>query len=221
MRRAMVVGAFVALGLGWSSAHGQVVKEPGSGLNFDVHRQVMGKPHTLVGVGLRKVFVFAKVYAAGLYVDDETGKPAFAKLLESSGGNLDALRGTAKLNNWLIGGDFGKCMEWVFVRDLEKGKMAKTVKESLERELGDLGAPDLKDAADKFLGALDVPLKKWQRLVLVQRPGAEMNAILDGKLVVKVRNRKIAQAMWRIYVGPNPVQADLKKSLLAKIENLQ
>jgi hypothetical protein len=211
----------LALGLVTSGAAAQTLKEPGSGVSFQVSRELLGKRHTCTGVGLRKVLVFAKVYAAGLYVADDTGRPAFRKLLDEAGGNVDALRGSARLHQWLINGDFGKAMEWVFVRDLEQGKMAKTIKESLERELGDLGAPDVKPAADQFLSALDVPLKKWQRMMVVQNPGWEIIAVLDGKQLVKVRNRKIAQAIWRIYVGPRPVQVDLKKNLLAAIQNLQ
>jgi hypothetical protein len=212
----LAVGSFAP-----SGAAAQSLKEPSSGISFEVRREVLGKPSTCVGVGLRKVLVVAKVYAAGLYVADDTGRASFRALLDANGGNVDAVRGTAKLYSWLINGDFGKAMEWVFVRDLEKGKMAKTIRESLEREVGDLNAPDIKDAADQFLAAVDIPLKKWQRLMVVQRPGWEIVAALDGKQLVKVRNKKIAQAIWRIYFGSRPVQADLKKNLLAQIGNLQ
>jgi hypothetical protein len=216
--RMVAVCACLLLG---ASAEAQSIKEPSSGLSFDVSKSVMGRQATCVGVGIRKAFGFVKVYAAGLYVDDATGKPSFAKLLEGAGGNLDSLRNSTTLFNWLIQQDFGKSMEWVFTRDLEKGKMAKTIKESLERELGDLNAPDVKEHADKFLAAVDIPLKKWQRMVIVQGGGYSLTAVLDGKSVVSVKNKKIAQAIWRIYLGNQPVQKDLKKNLVANIDNLK
>ena len=214
-----LVGASLLLAQG--PAQAQSIKEPSSGVKFDVSKSFLGRPATCIGVGIRKAFVVVKVYAAGLYIDDATGKPSFQKLLEGAGGNIDSLRNSPQLYNWLVQQDFGKAMEWVFTRDLEKGKMKSTIKESLERELGDLNAPDLKEHADKFLEAVDVPLKKWQRMVIMQRSGFELLAQLDGKTIVQVRNKKIAQAIWRIYLGKNPVQKDLKKNLVANIENLK
>ncbi len=216
--RILIVGACLLLAQRPAEAQ---LKEPSSGVKFDVNKAFMGRPATCIGVGIRKAFVVVKVYAAGLYIDDASGKPSFQKLLEGAGGNVDSLRNSPQLYNWLIQQDFGKSMEWVFTRDLEKGKMAKTIKESLERELGDLNAPDIKEHADKFLAAVDIPLKKWQRMVIVQRPGYELSAQLDGKTIVSVKNKKIAQAIWRIYLGKHPVQGDLKKNLVANIENLK
>jgi hypothetical protein len=207
--------------LAGAPAQAQSLKEPSSGVKFDVSKSFLGSPATCVGVGIRKAFVVVKVYAAGLYIDDATGKPSFQKLLQGAGGNLDNLRNSPQLFNWLVQQDFGKSMEWVFTRDLEKGKMAQTIRESLERELGDLSSPDVKEHADKFLAAVDVPLKKWQRMVIVQRAGFELIAQLDGKTIVAVKNKKIAQAIWRIYFGKQPIQKDLKKNLVANIENLK
>ena len=207
--------------LAGAPAQAQSIKEPSSGVKFDVSKSFLGRPATCIGVGIRKAFVVVKVYAAGLYIDDATGKPSFQKLLAGAGGNIDNLRNSPQLYDWLIQQDFGKGMEWVFARDLEQGKMKSTIKESLERELGDLNAPDLKEHADKFLAAVDVPLKKWQRMVIAQRSGYELVAQLDGKTIVQVKNKKIAQAIWRIYVGKNPIQKDLKKNLVAHIENLK
>jgi hypothetical protein len=220
MRRVPLVVA-LALGLLASGASAQTLREPASGVNFAVARDLLGKRHTCIGVGLRKVLAVVKVYAAGLYLEDETARPGFQQLLAGAGGDLDALRASPKLLEWLIGGDFGKSLEWVFVRDLERGKMAKTIRESLEREIGDLGAPELRDAARKLLDALDVPLRKWQRLVIVQRPGWQITALLEGKPVASVTSRTIAQAIWRIYLGPRPVQADLKRNLVLHIENVK
>jgi hypothetical protein len=216
-----ILAAGLCLLFAGGRAEAQSIKEPSSGVKFDVSKSFLGRPATCIGVGIRKAFVVVKVYAAGMYIDDATGKPAFAKLLEGAGGNIDSLRNSPQLYNWIVQQDFGKAMEWVFTRDLEKGKMTKTIKESLERELGDLNAPDLKEHADKFLAAVDVPLKKWQRMVIVQRPGFELTAVLDGKTIVSVKNKKIAQAIWRIYLGKHPVQGDLKKNLVANIENLK
>jgi len=220
-RVARMVTVAAALLVAPALVQAQTLKESSSGVTFKVHRSILGQPQTCIGVGIRKAFVFFKVYAAGFYIDDSTGKPSFQQLLDSVGGNVDALRESAKLYNWVITKDVGKSMEWVFTRDLEKGKMTKVIRESLERELGDLNAPDLKEPADKFLAAVDVPLKKWQRLMLVQRPGFQILAVLDGKVVVNVHSKKISQAIWRIYFGKHPVQSNLKTGLVAHIENLK
>src|SRR5262245_16211186 len=59
--------------------------EPATKRTFQTVTVFTGKAHSLIGVGVRKVFGF-KVYAMGLYVEDEPARKAFPKLAAQAGG---------------------------------------------------------------------------------------------------------------------------------------
>jgi hypothetical protein len=192
--------------------------EPGSGAGFSVRREIHGHEHTVVGVALKRVYLVFKAYATAFYVADD-GRAAFRKLVAATPGGLKALQDSAKLLEWLTGGDWGRAQDFVMLRDIDKGMMKEAIRWRLKMEL-DLEAHDIKRIADKFFAAIDIPLRKGQRFTVMQAPHHEILAILDGKVLVKVRSRRVAAAIWRTNFGPKAPEPPLKKALVAHLENL-
>lgn len=218
---ALAVVAALGLPLGAARpAAAQVLTESGSGAGFSLRRDLLGRQHTAVGVGLRRVYLVFKVYATAFYVADDDGRAAFRKLLVDTPGGLGALRRSPRLHEWLTSGAWGRALDFVMLRDIDKGMMAHTIRVRLAVELGDLDKPEYKAIASKFFAAIDMPLRKGQRFTVVQAPGHEIAALLDGKVLVRVRNRRVAAGIWRVFFGPRAIDPGLKHTLVARLENL-
>jgi hypothetical protein len=214
-----VVAACLALPLAAARpAAAESLVEPGSGAGFSVHRELFGHPHTVVGVALKRVYLVFKVYATALYVSDD-GRASFRKLVAATPGGLKALRNSPKLIDWLTTGDWGRALDFVMLRDVDKGLMADAIRWRLKMEL-DLDAPDIKRVAAKFFAAIDIPLRKGQRFTVVQAPHHEIVALLDGKALVKVRSRRVAGAIWRTNFGPKAPDPPVKKALVGHLDYL-
>ena len=188
--------------------------EPGSGAGFSVHREIHGLEHTVVGVALKRVYLVFKVYATAF-----DGRAAFRKLVAATPGGLKALRDSAKLYDWVTSGDWGRALDFVMLRDIDKGMMAHAIRWRLTKER-DLDAPDIKRIADKFFAAIDIPLRKGQRFTVAQTQHHEIVAVLDGKVLVRVRSRRVAAAIWRANFGPKAPEPPLKKALVGHLEYL-
>jgi len=212
---AVVALAFLAAA---PRAAAESLVEPGSGAGFSVRREIHGHEHTVVGVALKRVYLVFKVYATAFYVSDD-GRAAFRKLVEATPGGLKTLQDSAKLYDWLSSGDWGRALDFVMLRDIDKGLMKNAIQWRLKMEL-DLEAPEYKRVATKFFDAIDIPLRKGQRFTVVQGPRHEIMAILDGKVLVKVRNRRVAAAIWRTNFGPKAPEPPLKKALVAHLDYL-
>jgi hypothetical protein len=174
----------------------------------------------VTGVALKRAYLVFRVYAVAFYVADHEGRAAFRKLVAATPGGLAALRRSTRLLDWLTTGDWGRAFDFVTLRDIEKGLMAHAIRARLAAELGNLDAPDLKPIATRFFAAIDIPLRKGQRFTVVQAPGHEIVALLDGKVLVRVRSRRIAAAIWRTTFGPRAADQSVKQALVGHLENL-
>jgi hypothetical protein len=201
-------------------AGAESLTESTSGAAFSVHRDFLGRRHTATGIGLKRAYLVFKVYAAAFYVADHDGRAAFRKLLAATPGGLAALRRSPRLHDWLTTGDWGRALDYVMLRDVDKGLMAHAIRARLVTELGDLNTPELKPIATRFFAAIDIPLRKGQRFTVVQAPGHEIVALLDGKVLVRVRSRRVAAAIWRTSFGPRTTDPLLKQTLVSHLENL-
>ena len=194
------------------------ITEPGSGAGFSVRRELLGHEHTVVGVALKRVYLVFKVYATAFYIADD-GRAAFRKLVADTPGGLKALRDSAKLYDWVSSGDWGRALDFVMLRDIDRGMMAQAIRWRLKKEL-DLDAHDIKRTADKFFAAIDIPLRQGQRFTVAQAPHHEIVALLDGKVLVKVRSRRVATAIWRANFGPKAPEPPMKKALVGHLDYL-
>lgn len=190
------VAALAALALAGSAA-AQTWTEPKSGASFAVKKDDM----TLLGGGLRvKKIVFTfKAYAIGLYVSDA-----------AIAGPLAAFKGkttSPEFYKELQTGDFEKEVVLKFMRNLSEGRIQGAMRESLE------GAePKL---LDQFVSYFP-ELKEGQEAVLRWAPGGTLETIMAGQPKPPIASREFAERLFGLYVGPKPIQEDIKAGMVAR-----
>jgi len=196
MRRSIAVAALVALGIA-GAAEAQTWTVPMTGVAFPVKKDDM----TLLGGGLRvkkMVFTF-KAYAIGLYVSDaaiagplatykgQTTSPAFYKMLQS--------------------GDFKREVVLKFMRNLSQSRIQEGMRESLA------GAEP--KILDQFISYFP-EVKQGEECVLRWLPGGTVEAVMAGKAKPPIVNPAFAEQLMGLYVGPTPIQADIKAGVVAR-----
>jgi hypothetical protein len=196
MNRCLAVAALVALGAA-GTASAQTWTEPKSGVAFPVKKDDM----SLLGGGLRvKKIVFTfKAYAVGLYVSDA-----------AVAGPLAAFKGkttSPEFYQTLQTGDFKKEVVLHFLRNLSQDRIQGAMRESLE------GAdPKL---LDQFVSYFP-ELKEGQEAVLRWAPGGTLETVMAGQAKPPIADRKFAERLFGLYVGPTPLQPDIKAGLVAR-----
>jgi chalcone isomerase-like protein len=149
---------------------------------------VEGKTLKLNGAGLRKKVVF-KVYVAGLYLETPS-KDAAA----------------------IVSSDQIKSMRLHILRTLEAGKITEAISEGFEKNSkAQMGA--LKERLDRF-NAMFPNVKEGDEIAMTYVPGK--GTVVTAKGVEKgvIGGKDFADALFSVWLGPNPVQEDLKKALL-------
>jgi hypothetical protein len=149
---------------------------------------VEGKTLKLNGMGLRKKVVF-KVYVAGLYL--ETPSPAGEALIAS---------------------DQIKRMQLSVLRSLKSKQVTEAIEEGFEKNSkAQMGA--LKDRLGKF-GAMISDVVEGDQIVMTYVPGKGTIVSVKGTDKGVIEGKDFADALFAVWLGPNPVQEDLKKALL-------
>ncbi|HUM09666.1 MAG TPA: chalcone isomerase family protein [Myxococcaceae bacterium] len=146
-----------------------------------------GKTLRLIGGGVRTKWMFS-VYVGALYAE----KPTF------NAPNL-------------IKSEQMKRMDLHLLRDVGKDKIIESIREGFEKQSKDQ-MPALKDRLDQLAAAVP-DLKKGDLLSLTYVPekgvvvgGAAKEAVIPGK--------DFADALFSVWLGPDPVDAELKRKLL-------
>jgi len=152
------------------------------------------QPGNLVlnGAGLRQRFVF-KVYAIGLYLPKKTGSA------EEAIGAAGPKRVAIHMLRDVSAADFSEALA-----DGIRANHAEADAKALEPRVQQLGAivAELKEAKKGMAIALDFTGKDTQVLV-------------DGKPTGQpIAGEDFFRGLLRIWLGPRPVQEDLKKALL-------
>lgn len=149
---------------------------------------VEGKTLKLNGMGLRKKVVF-KVYVAGLYL--ETPSPAGEALIAS---------------------DQIKRMQLSVLRSLKSKQVTEAIEEGFEKNSkAQMGA--LKERLGKF-GAMISDVVEGDQIVMTYVPGKGTIVSVKGADKGVIEGKDFADALFAVWLGPNPVQEDLKKALL-------
>lgn len=147
---------------------------------------VEGQELKLTGAGVRNKWFF-DVYVIGLYVAD----PA-----------KDVLSDQAKQVNLTL------------LRDLDKGKLSDAIREGFERN-SSAQMPKLKDRLDKLVGVL-ADGKKNDSLVLSYVPGKGTIVAAKGKQLTTIEGDDFGKALFSVWLGKVPADADLKKEMLGQ-----
>jgi hypothetical protein len=201
MRLAAAV-AIIALAVaapGWTQDE---VAEPKSGVKFRLEQDDMA----LLGTGLRIkkiLFVKAKVYAVGLYVSKEA--------LE---GPLAAHKGktaTPAFHKDLIWGDFPKQVVLKFTRNLGEKKIQDAMRDALK-------GTD-KKLLDRFVSYFP-EIKEGQECTLRWGKGGTLETTMVGQAKPPIESKDFAAALFALYLGPKPLQKDIKQGLVSRAGEL-
>jgi hypothetical protein len=198
MKRTLAVAAALIACLALAAASSaQSWTEPKSGAAFEVKRDGM----TLLGGGLRvKKIVFTfKAYAIGFYVDDA-----------ALAGPLAAYKGkttSPEFYTALQTGDFRKQVVLRFMRNLSASRIQEAMRESL-------AGADQK-TLDQFI-AYFPEVKEGQECVLRGLPGGKLESIMAGQAKPVIENKAFTERLFGLYVGPQPLQADIKAGVVAR-----
>ncbi|HSB36897.1 MAG TPA: chalcone isomerase family protein [Thermoanaerobaculia bacterium] len=149
---------------------------------------VEGKTLKLNGMGLRKKVVF-KVYVAALYVE-KPSKDAAALL---SSGEIKSIR-------------------LHILRSLKGSQVTEAIAEGFERNSKEQ-MPKLKPRLDR-LSAMVPDVKEGDEIALTWVPEKGVVVSVRGTDRGTIEGRDFADALFAVWLGPNPVQEDLKKALL-------
>ncbi|HTT21388.1 MAG TPA: chalcone isomerase family protein [Candidatus Sulfotelmatobacter sp.] len=152
--------------------------------------QVGTRTLLLNGLGLRKKFV-VKVYVAGLYLERKSSDPGA-----------------------ILNADVPKRIVMHFVRSVSKSQIADAFDESFENNSPD-AKKTLKTEIDQFLGALE-PVNDGDQMVLTYLPGTGTTLAINDKEKLTIAAPAFAPALFSVWLGPKPPNADLKNGLLGQ-----
>jgi hypothetical protein len=149
---------------------------------------VEGKTLRRNGAGLRTKMVF-KVYVAGLYLETPSKDGAT-----------------------VVSSDQVKRMHLSILRSLDRSKITEAISEGFEKN-SKAKLPTLQARLDR-LNAMIPDVEKGDQILLTYVPGK--GTVVSAKNVEKgvIEGKDFADALFSVWLGANPVQADLKKALL-------
>ncbi len=153
---------------------------------------VSGRMLFLNGTGLRRK-AFFKVYVASLYLEKAPDRDP-KSVVES---------------------DQTKRVDMAMLRDLDRGKIVDAVREGFEKN-SRAQMPQLQQRLDKFVAQIP-DLQEGQRLTIVYAPGQGTTvAVGEGEARTAIEGKDFADALFRVWLGDEPVDSDLKDRMLGR-----
>ena len=182
-----------ALALGASTGAAQVVEV--SGVKLEPRISVAGKPLQLNGAGVRYRAVF-RVYTAGLYLEQ---KADTTEAVMAQGGP--------------------KRMTITMLRDIDSGELGKLfargMEDNMDRKQFSRLIPGVMRMSQVFTDHKQ--LKTGETFVLDWIPGTGTVLTVKGQVEGEpFREPEFFEALMRIWLGPKPVDWQLKDALLGK-----
>ncbi len=150
---------------------------------------VEGKTLKLNGAGVRKKAIF-RVYIASLYLE------------------APSKDGTA-----IVASSEMKSIRLHMVRNVEGSKISGAIVEGFENNSKD-AMPKLKPRLDQ-LAKMIPDVKDGDEIALTWIPDKGTQVEVRGTNAGMIEGRDFADALFAVWLGPNPVQDDLKQALLA------
>ena len=161
-----------------------------SGVTFATQKQLQDQALQLRGAGVLRYMVFIKAYAGALYlpegVPSEMALSDVTKVLEVE--YFHALKGK----------DFGPATIDGVAKNVSKETMA-----ALQDQIA-------------YHNSLYVDIEPGDRYSLSYTPGQGTVLALNGKPLGTIEGADFAAALFSIWLGPNPADADFKAALLGQ-----
>jgi hypothetical protein len=161
-----------------------------AGVTLPENMQVGEKNLKLNGMGLRTMFIFGvKVYVAGLYLENPSKDAA-----------------------GVIAGEQVKTVKLTFLRHVDRSKIADSIGEGFERNSKDQ-MKALKARLEKLQSFIP-DVEKGDHFQLTYLPGKGMVISVNGTEKGVIEGKDFSAALFSVWLGADPVDADLKKALL-------
>jgi tetratricopeptide (TPR) repeat protein len=193
--------------------------EPVTHYTYKTWIELDGVPYTLIGAGARKVYGF-KVYAMGLYLEDEPARKGFPALAARAGGSdHDSLARGDLAHQFVVLGDFGKAALLHFVRNVSGKDTRDAYREALSDDVSGRASPELKRDAEAFLALFD-DIKDGEDLLIRTTGTGQVIVEAHRQRRVGPTNPRLVHDIWDIWLGQKPISADLKKGMLDRIDTL-
>jgi len=162
-----------------------------AGVKVDESADLAGARLQLNGAGLRKK-VFFKVYVGALYVEKKSGDAAA-----------------------LVAADGPRLVRLHMLRELDRESVLKAFREGIEKNSRATAAAALAKLA-QVEKAIPEELKSGQVVTVSYRPGVGTSLGIEGGTTATVEGKDFADAILRVWLGDEPVDADLKAGMLGK-----
>jgi tetratricopeptide (TPR) repeat protein len=193
--------------------------EPVTKFTYQTVVTLDGVPYTLIGAGARKVFGF-KVYAMGLYLEDEPARRGFPDLAARAGGSdHDSLARGDLAHQFVVLGAFGKAALLHFVRNVSAKETRDAYRDALGDDANSKASPDMKRDSEAFLSLFD-DLKDGDNCWIRTLANGQVIVEAHGQKKVGPTNQRLAHDIWDIWLGQKPISSDLKKSMLDRVDTL-
>lgn len=189
-------------------------EEPSTGLVFPLERSAPGseRPLALAGAGVRKKLFF-KVYALGLYLDDE----AASRELEAWSGRPAAeLEDDPELYRALIGLSGQRLAVLRFVREVSASRMRDAMLDALTA--GSVPAND--PHARRFLGLWKKPIEEGETVSLLFTEEGLVRLARDGTVIGELISPRVAEALLTAWLGQDPVSETVRDGVVARLPHV-
>ena len=144
----------------------------------------------LNGLGLRKAFVFVKVYVGGLYLQNKS-----------------------KDANAIVNSDIPRSVLMKFVHDVDKPKMAEAWETGMKNNLPAAAFPVVEARLKKMIGMIS-DVKEGDTMQMTYLPGKGTEIFQNGKLLGNIDGADFATALFAIYLGPKPPSENIREGML-------
>ncbi len=161
-----------------------------AGVKLDDTLTVEGKALRLNGMGLRKKVIF-KVYVAGLY-------------LESRSNDASAV----------LSRDQGKSIQLHLLRNLSSSELSEAIAEGFWKNVKGPRTPF--EARLRMLTSMIPSVKEGDVIGMTYLPGKGTVVIVNKDRKGVIEGKDFSDTLFSVWLGENPVQADLKKALLGE-----
>lgn len=194
--------------------------EPKSKLSFMTRVPLDGKDYVLTGVAHRSYIGFS-LYAMGLYVEEVPARRAYPKLLaQAGGGELLQLRARDLAQSFIVLGEFGKAAMLRFTRKLSAKQIADSYRDLLKENLKATTAPGLRQSTEQFLGLFQRDVVPGDEMVIATAADGLISVTTAGTRAEGPRDPTLCIDLWNMWLGPKPLNGDMKQSLVERIATL-
>jgi hypothetical protein len=162
-----------------------------AGVTLPETERADGASLRLNGAGVRTRFVFVKVYVIGLY-------------LERPERSADRI----------MGSDTVRRVELHMLRAASGPEIGAAIADGFARNSGP-SLPQLKERLDRLTGMFPA-VARGTVVTLTATPDRGTLVAIDGREVGAIEGADFASALLAVWLGPHPVDPDLKRALLGE-----